>query len=124
MSKVNLAELSPNSTTAAVVADDADVRVDWWQAELMLASHPTVHCAETKNWMSTYDDFEVLITPSAVAVLDAVTAMKAMEYSIATCDIDMLRRVESCLQYVDDIVDADAAHICAVHVAVVVNLMD
>jgi hypothetical protein len=52
--------------------------------------------------------------------LDVKTGLKAMEYSIWTCDIDMLMKSYHRLSDDDDddIALADVAHICAVDVVV------
>lgn len=90
-----------------------------------VVAHQSVHYVAMMMLMSTCDDFVELI--SLNAMIGAMIAMTVMEYSIETCDIDMLM-VVSYHQFSDDdiaLVDADVDHICAVDaVAVAIHLMD
>lgn len=93
-------------------------QAEWLKEQGDQMAHPTLRYVVTKTLTSTNDDSEELI--SSNETLDAMTAKTAMEYSSVTCDTDML--MESYHHFSDDIVivDADAAHICAADVAVVV----
>lgn len=79
-----------------------------WKERLMQ------YCAEMMMSMSTCDDFEQLLNLSGMT--GAEIAMREKEYSIGTCDTDML--MESYHHFFDDIVIVDAAvHTCALDVA-------
>lgn len=78
-----------------------------WKEHLML------YCVEMTKSMSTCDDFEQLLNSSGMTGAEIATREK--EYSIETCDTDML--MESYHHFFDDIVIVDAAvHTCALDV--------
>lgn len=90
-----------------------------WQKELgaSRAHLKQRYAAMMRSTSTSSDDSAAPISSSGT--LDAVTAATAMEYSIETCDTDMLESYHHSV-FSDDtvIVDADVARICAVDAAV------
>jgi hypothetical protein len=90
---------------------------------VVVVAHRSAHCVVTMTLMSTCDDFVEPI--SSNVMIDAMTAMKVMEYSNETCDIDMLMVVSYHQFAADDDIAlvggaaGDVDRICAVGVAVV-----